>query len=238
MLPISTYLNETSTFTYELSIRVNSKTYIDRIIAFERAFLTLGEEYGFFVAVPFKSTVYLSLEPLLDKYEKERHISLEQRKTEALTLLNFEESKYLRNRVAYVGFDVRGVELTDGAPIAPLDYTDEEELRSARKMMELVTITGPLYEDLMDEFYWEEYLKVRIRSSANIWLETLPAVDDFSDDRDNRAVAGRVVPVFNSFLRALRALVEAEHGSVTLLDTFSEQVVEEGVLLGGEVVLS
>lgn len=236
MLPISTYLNETSTFTYELSIRVNSKTYIDRIIAFERAFLTLGEEYGFFVAVPFKPGVHLSLGPLLDKYEKERYISLEQRKTEALTLLNFSESKYLRNRVAYVGFDVRGAELTDGEPIASLDYTDEEQVRSARKMMELVTITGPLYEDLMDEFYWEEYLKVRIRSSANVWLEALPGADDFSDERDNREVAARVVPVFNSFLRALRALTEAEHGTLTLLDTFSEQVTEQGVMLGGELV--
>jgi hypothetical protein len=88
----------------------------------------------------------------------------------------------------------------------------------------------------MDEFYWEEYLKVRIRSSANIWLETLPAVDDFSEERDNRAVAGRVVPVFNSFLRALRALVEAEHGTLTLLDTFSAQVTEQGIMLGGKVV--
>ncbi|WP_020570793.1 hypothetical protein [Neolewinella persica] len=236
MQPISTYLNETSVFTYELSIRVNSKTYIDRIIAFERAFLTLGEEYGFFVAVPFKSGIHLSLGPLLDKYEKERHISLEQRKTEAISLLNFQESKYLRNRVAYVGLDVRGAEFTDGVPVAPIDFTDEEQLREARKMMELIPLTGPLYEDLMDEFYWEEYLKVRIRSSANIWLETLPAVDDFSDERDNRAVAGRVVPVFNAFLRALRALAEADHGSVTLVDTFSDLVTEEGVLLGGEVV--
>ncbi|MFT5999524.1 MAG: hypothetical protein ACI81P_001982 [Neolewinella sp.] len=237
MLPISTYLNETSTFTYELSIRINSKTYIDRIIAFERAFLTLGEEYGFFVAVPFKTGIHLSLEPLLEKYEKERYLSLEQRKTEAVTLLNFTESKYLRNRVAYVGLDVRGAEFTDGEPVAPLNFSDEEQLRSAQKMMELVTITGPLYEDLMDEFYWEEYLKVRIRSSANVWLETLPADEEnATPEQDNRAVAGRVVPVFNSYLRALRALVEAEHGGLTLVDTFSDQVTEAGVLLGGKVV--
>lgn len=237
MPPISTYLNDTSTFTYELSIRVNSKTYIERIIAFERAFLTLGAEYGFFVAVPFKPGIRLSLEPLLEKYEKERLVSLEQRKTEAIALLNFTESKYLRNRVAYVGLDVRGAEFTDGDPVAPPDLTDEEQLRSARKMMEVIPVTGPLYEDLMDEFYWEEFLSVRIRSSANIWLETLPAVDDdFSDERNNRSVAGKVVPVFNSFLRALRALAEAEHGGLTLVDTFSDKVTGEGILLGGEIV--
>jgi hypothetical protein len=236
MHPISTYLNETSVFTYELSIRINSKTYIDRIIAFERAFMTLGEEYGFFVAVPFKSGIHLSLGPLLDKYEKERFISIEQRKTEAISLLRFEESKYLRNRVAYVGLDVRGAEFTDGVPVAPINFADEEQLREARKMMELIPITGPLYEDLMDEFYWEEYLKVRIRSSANIWLETLSAGNDTNQDRDNRAVASGVVPVFNSYLRALRALVKLENGSLTLVDTFSEQVTEEGIMLGGEVV--
>ena len=76
MHPISTYLNETSVFTYELSIRIDSKTYIDRIIACERAFMALGEEYGFFVAVPFKSGIHLSLGPMLDKYDKERYLSL------------------------------------------------------------------------------------------------------------------------------------------------------------------
>ena len=237
MLPISNYLNETPTFTYDLSIRVNSKTYIDRIIAFERAFLTLGEEYGFFVAVPFKAGVHLSLEPLLEKYEKERHISLEQRKTEAVTLLNFEESKYFRNRVAYVGLDVRGAEFTDGVTVAPVDYADEQQLRAAKKMMELVTFTGPLYEDLMDEFYWEEYLRVRIKSSSNIWLETLTSgeEDGPQEEQDNRAVAARVVPVFNSFLRELRTLAEAENGSVVLVDSFSGQVTEKGISLDGKL---
>lgn len=235
MKPVTAYLNDTPTFTYELSIRVNSKTYIDRIIAFERAFLTLGEEYGMFVAVPFKQEVRLSLEPLLEKYEKERRASLEQRKTEVITLLNFDESKYFRNRVAYVGMDLRGAELEDGVEVAPIDVNDPLQLRSATKMMELITYSGPAYEDLMDEFYWEEYLKVRIKSSARIWLETIN--NDEGETVDNRAVAERVTPVFNGFLKAVRALAEADHGSLTLVDAFSELVTEEGVLLGGKVVV-
>jgi hypothetical protein len=131
---------------------------------------------------------------------------------------------------------MRGAEFTEGEPVTPLDFTDEEQVRSTRKMMELVTITGPLYEDLMDEFYWEEFLRIRIWSSANIWLETLPADEDLATlEEDNRAVAGGVVPVFNSCLRALRALAEAEYGGLTLVDAFSDQVTELGVLLGGNV---
>jgi len=234
MKPVTAYLNDTPTFTYELKIRVNSKTYIERIIAFERAFLTLGEEYGMFVAVPFKQEVRLSLEPLLEKYSKERTVSLEQRKTEAITLLNFTESKYLRNRVAYVGMDLRGAELEDGVEIAPIDVNDPLELRAATKMMELITYAGPAYEDLMDEFYWEEYLRVRIKSSAEIWLETIATGD--GETVANRAVAERVTPVFNGFLREVRKLAEAEHGSLTLVDAFSDLVTEEGILLGGKVV--
>jgi len=234
MKQVTAYLNETPTFTYELSIRVNSKTYIERIVAFERAFLTLGEEYGMFVAVPFKQEVRLSLEPLLEKYGKERFVSLEQRKTERITLLNFAESKYFRNRVAYVGMDLRGAELEEGVEIAPINVNDPLELRAATKMMELVTYAGPAYEDLMDEFYWEEYLRVRIKSSADIWLEAVKAEDGKSVD--NQAVAERVTPVLNGFLRELRKLAEAEHGSLTLVDAFSELVTENGVLLGGNVV--
>jgi hypothetical protein len=93
MKPTSTYLNDRATFTYELKIRINSRNYLERIIAFEKAFLVLGEASGLFVAVPFKTEAYLNMEPLLEKYEKERFLSMEQRKTEAVTLLNFEESK-------------------------------------------------------------------------------------------------------------------------------------------------
>jgi len=234
MKPVSAYLNDTPTFTYELSIRVNSKTYIERIIAFERAFLTLGEAYGMFVAIPFKTEVHLNLGPLLEKYEKERFLSLEQRKTEAITLLNFAESKYFRNRVAYVGMDLRGAELEDGVEIAPVNVADPLQLRAATKMMELITYAGPAYEDLMDEFYWEEYLKVRIKSSADIWLETV--VDEGGEAVDNQGVAARVSPVLNGFLREVRKLAEAEHGSLKLVDAFSDLVTEDGVLLGGEVV--
>lgn len=238
MKPVTAYLNETPTFTYELSIRVNSKTYIDRIIAFEKAFLTLGEAYGMFVAVPFKQEVHLNLVPLLEKYEKERHVSLEQRKTEAITLLNFAESKYFRNRVAYLGMDLRGAELEDGVEVAPIDVNDPLQHRAAKKMMELITYAGPAYEDLMDEFYWEEYLKVRIKSSASIWLEafTSDGGDAPGVTVDNEATAERVAPVLNGFLREVRALAEAEHGSLTLVDAFSDLVTEGGILLGGKVV--
>jgi len=49
-------------------------------------------------------------------------------------------------------------------------------------------------------------------------------------------VAERVTPGLNGFLREVRKLAEAEHGSVTLVDAFSDLVTEEGVLLEGEVV--
>lgn len=238
MKPVTAYLNDTPTFTYELSIRVNSKTYIESIIAFERAFLTLGEKYGMFVAVPFKTEVRLSLAPLLEKYEKERFLSLEQRKTEALTLLNFAESKYFRNRVAYVGMDLRGAELEDGTEVAPVDFSAPLQHRAATKMMELITYAGPAYEDLMDEFYWEEYLKVHIKSSATIWLETFTkgGGEEPAETVGNRAVAERVTPALNGFLREVRSLAEAQHGSLTLVDAFSDLVTEEGVLLDGKVV--
>lgn len=234
MKPTSAYLNDRSTFTYELKIRINSRNYLERIIAFEKAFLVLGEASGLFVAVPFKTEVYLNMEPLLEKYEKERFLSMEQRKTEAVTLLNFEESKYFRNRVAFVGLDLRGAELEDGIPVAPVDTTDSLELRSAAKMMQLVTVAGPLYEDLMDEFYWEEYLTVRVKSHANIWLEEI--VEE-GVVRDNRAVAEKMVPVLNGFLQELRTLAEAENGSLTLIDAGSELVTEAGVLLGGKIIV-
>ncbi len=234
MKPTSTYLNDRATFTYELKIRINSRNYLERIIAFEKAFLVLGEASGLFVAVPFKTEAYLNMEPLLEKYEKERFLSMEQRKTEAVTLLNFEESKYFRNRVAFVGLDLRGAELEDGIPVAPVDTTDPLELRSAAKMMQLVTVAGPLYEDLMDEFYWEEYLTVRVKSHANVWLEEI--VEE-GVVRDNRAVAETMVPVFNGFLQKLRALAEAENGSLTLTDAASELVTEAGVLLGGKIIV-
>ncbi|SEQ26820.1 hypothetical protein [Neolewinella agarilytica] len=234
MKPTSAYLNDRSTFTYELKIRINSRNYLERIIAFEKAFLVLGEASGLFVAVPFKTEVYLNMEPLLEKYEKERFLSMEQRKTEAVTLLNFEESKYFRNRVAFVGLDLRGAELEDGIPVAPVDTTDSLELRSAAKMMQLVTVAGPLYEDLMDEFYWEEYLTVRVKSHANIWLEEI--VEE-GVVRDNRAVAEKMVPVLNGFLQELRTLAEAENGSLALIDAGSELVTEAGVLLGGKIIV-
>ena len=234
MKPTSTYLNDRATFTYELKIRINSRNYLERIIAFEKAFLVLGEASGLFVAVPFKTEAYLNMEPLLEKYEKERFLSMEQRKTEAVTLLNFEESKYFRNRVAFVGLDLRGAELEDGIPVAPVDTTDPLELRSAAKMMQLVTVAGPLYEDLMDEFYWEEYLTVRVKSHANVWLEE---IEEEGVVRDNRAVAETMVPVFNGFLQKLRALAEAENGSLTLIDAGSELVTEAGVLLGGKIIV-
>ena len=233
MKTLSAYLSDTPVFTYELTIRVNSKNYLERIIAFEKDFLRMGEESGLFVAVPFKTEVNLRLEPLLEKYEKERFLSLEQRKTEALTLLNFEESKYFRNRVAYLGLDVRGAEFEDGHPIAPVDVFDPLELLAARKMMEIVPGASLPYEDLMDEFYWEEYLSVRIRSSASIWLEEL--VDAEGRQVDNSAVAERVTPLLNGFLKELRALAERENGGLRLLDAFSGLVTGEGVLVGGEV---
>jgi len=235
MKPTSAYLNDRSTFTYELKIRISSKNYLERIIAFEKAFLMLGEASGLFVAVPFKTEAYLNMEPLLEKYEKERFLSMEQRKTEAVTLLNFEESKYFRNRVAFVGLDLRGAELEDGVPITTVDTTDPMELRSEAKMMQLVTLAGPLYEDLMDEFYWEEYLTVRIKSFANIWLERIE--DEDGAVHDNRAVAETMAPVLNGFLQKLRALAEAENGSLTLVDASSDLVTEKGVLLGGELVM-
>jgi hypothetical protein len=101
-------------------------------------------------------------------------------------------------------------------------------------MMQLVTVAGPLYEDLMDEFYWEEYLTVRVKSHANVWLEEI--VEE-GVVRDNRAVAETMVPVFNGFLQKLRALAEAENGSLTLTDAASELVTEAGVLLGGKIIV-
>ena len=239
MKPISAYLNDRSTFTYELKIRINSRNYLERIIAFEKAFLVLGEASGLFVAVPFKTEVYLNMEPLLEKYEKERFLSMEQRKTEAVTLLNFEDSKYFRNRVAFVGLDLRGAELEDGIPIATVDTNDPLALRSAAKMMQLVTVAGPLYEDLMDEFYWEEYLTVRVKSHANIWLETIveEAEGEETVVKDNRTVAETMVPVLNGFLKELRDLAEAENGSLTLIDAGSDLVTETGVLLGGKIIV-
>ncbi|TXF91447.1 hypothetical protein FUA23_01770 [Neolewinella aurantiaca] len=213
--PLSSYLSESPVFTYELTIRVNRKTYIDRIVAFEQAFLRIGEEYGMFVAVPFKENINLSIEPLLEKYGKERYLSIEQRKTERLRLLNVEESKYFRNRVRYLGLDIRGAEFEDDITVAPVNHDDELEHRSALKMMELLPGPGLDYEDLMDEFYWEEDLRVRIKSSANIWLEEI--TNEAGDTTDNRAVAGRVLPVFNAWLKELEALVKAEKGSLKLI---------------------
>ncbi len=214
--PLSAYLSDGPAFTYELTIRVNRKTYTERIVAFEQAFLTLGEEYGMFVAVPFKAGINLSMGPLLEKYGNERTISIKQRKTERLRLLNFEESKYFRNRVRYLGLDVRGAEFEEGIMVEPINHDDELAHRAALKMMELAPGPGMDYEDLMDEFYWEEDLSFRIRSFANIWQETITSGggDEPETTTDNRAVAERVLPVFNEWLAKLEALVKAENGSL------------------------
>lgn len=217
--PLSAYLSEGPVFTYELTIRVNRKTYVDRIVAFEQAFLSLGEEYGMFVAVPFKQDINLSMEPLLEKYGKERFISIEQRKTERLRLLNFEESKYFRNRVRYLGLDVRGAEFEEGITVGPINHDDELEHRAAIKMMELIPGPGIDYEDLMDEFYWEEDLSVRIRSSANIWEETITSGGGDGPELtvDNREVSERVLPVFNAWLAEVEELAKAEKGSLKVV---------------------
>jgi|AntRauTorckE5430_2_1112549.scaffolds.fasta_scaffold00278_13 hypothetical protein len=237
--PLSAYLTDGPVFTYELTIRINSKTYLERLIAFEQDFLTLGEQYGMFVAVPHKADIHLSVPPLLEKYGKERFLSIEQRKVEQLRLLNLEESKYFRNRVLYLGLDVRGAEFEEGVVVAAVNHFDELEHRAARKLMELVPGPGRAYEDLMDEFYWEEDLRVRIKSSANIWLETITTGGDDSPEQqlDNRVVAGRVVPVFNAWLAAVRQLAEAEKGSLRLVDAFADNVTEEGILLDGKLLV-
>ena len=217
--PLSAYLSDGPAFTYELTIRVNRKTYVESIVAFEQAFLSLGEEYGMFVAVPFKEGINLSMGPLLEKYGKERSVSIEQRKTERLRLLNFEESKYFRNRVRYLGLDVRGAEFEDGITVAPINHDNELEHRAALKMMELTPGPGMDYEDLPDEFYWEEYLSVRIRSFANIWQETITSDggDEPETTTDNRAVAERVLPVLKEWLAKVEALAKAENGSLKLV---------------------
>ena len=214
--PLSAYLSDGPAFTYEFTIRVNRKTYVERIVAFEQSFLELGEEYGMFVAVPYKEGINLSMGPLLEKYGKERSVSIEQRKTERLRLLNFEESKYFRNRVRYLGLDVRGAEFEDGITVAPINHDNELEHRAACKMMELTPGPGMDYEDLPEEFYWEEDLSVRIRSFANIWQETITSGGGDEPERtvDNSAVADRVRPVFEAWLEELRTLVEAEGGSL------------------------
>lgn len=217
--PLSAYLSDGPVFTYEITIRVNRKTYVERIVAFEQAFLRLGEEYGMFVAVPFKQDINLSIEPLVEKYGKERSVSIEQRKTERLRLLNLEESKYFRNRVRYLGLDVRGAEFEDGITVAPIDYNNELEHRSAVKMMELTPGPGLDYEDLMDEFYWEEDLRVRVRSFANIWQKTISSGggDGPEFTVDNQEVLERVLPVFEAWLEEIRALVKSEGGSLVLV---------------------
>lgn len=236
---LSAYLTDGPVFTYELTIRINSKTYLERLIAFERAFLTFGEQYGMFVAVPHKADIHLSMPPLLEKYGNERFLSIEQRKVDQLRLLNLEESKYFRNRVSYLGLDVRGAEFEEGVVVAPVNHLDELEHRGARKMMELVPGPGRAYEDLMDEFYWEEDLRVRIKSSANIWLETITTEGDdhLAKKLDNRSVANRVVPVFNAWLAAITKLAEGEKGSVCLVDTFADNVTEQGILLEGKLIV-
>jgi len=217
--PLSAYLSDGPVFTYEITIRVNRKTYVERIVAFEQAFLRLGEEYGMFVAVPFKQDINLSIEPLVEKYGKERSVSIEQRKTERLRLLNLEESKYFRNRVRYLGLDVRGAEFEDGITVAPIDHDNELEHRAAVKMMELTPGPGLDYEDLMDEFYWEEDLRVRVRSFANIWQETISSGggDGPEFTVDNQEVSERVLPVFEAWLEEIRALVTSEGGSLVLV---------------------
>lgn len=214
--PLSAYLSDGPVFTYELTIRVNRKTYDERIVAFEQAFLRLGEEYGMFVAVPYKQDINLSIEPLLEKYGSERSVSITQRKTERLRLLNLEDSKYFRNRVRYLGLDVRGAEFEDGVTVAPINHDNELEHRAAVKMMEVIPGPGLDYEDLMDEFYWEEDLVVRIRSFANIWQETITSGggDGPEFTVDNKAVSERVLPVFKEWLKELEALVKAENGSL------------------------
>lgn len=216
---LSAYLSENPVFTYELTIRVTRTTYVERIIAFEQAFLRLGEEYGMFVAVPFKKDINLSMEPLLEKYVNERTVSIKQRKVERLRLLNLEESKYFRNRVRYLGLDVRGAEFEDGITVAPINHEDELEHLAALKMMELIPGPGLDYEDLMDEFYWEEDLRVRIKSCANIWQETVTTGggDEPEVTVDNRAVSERVLPVFNAWLEELRKLAKAEKGSLVAI---------------------
>lgn len=217
--PLSAYLSENPVFNYELTIRINSRNYLERIIAFEQAFLALGEEYGMFVAVPFKQNIHLSMAPLQEKYAKERFLSIEQRKTERLRLLNVEESKYFRNRVRYLGLDVREAELEEGITVAPVNHDDELEHLAAVKMMELTPGPGLEYEELMDEFYWEEDLRVRIKSSANIWLETITSGggDEPEVTVDNRAVSGRFLPIFNAWLEELRKLVKEEKGSLVAI---------------------
>lgn len=214
--PLSAYLSDGPVFQYELTIRVNRDTYLERIVAFEQAFLTLGEEYGMFVAVPFKQDINLSMGPLLEKYGKERSLSIEQRKTERLRLLNLEESKYFRNRVRYLGLDVRGAEFEYGITVAPINHENDLEHRAALKMMELTPGPGMDYEDLPPEFYWEEDLSVRIRSFANIWRETIHSGGGDRPEHtvDNRAVSARVLPVFNAWLAELEALVKREGGSL------------------------
>jgi hypothetical protein len=220
--------HDVNSFTFNFSVPVTNLTWKDKVVEFDLEFLKKGEKFGLF---------YL-MENILSDYERKRksnYIEIIDNYVELLSLRNYFPNEFT-SAYKFIGdFYINLPYIFDGRMICkPMKY---HKPFLGLGILEFENYPGIDISQYNKDESWNGTLHFSIDSSSNIWWEEILYFEN--DDckiLNNRPWAYRITPRFNSFLRDIKLKTKELGGTILLEEYNRKYVVEDGILLDGNII--
>ncbi len=233
----SHYIKNSSSINFSLKIPINEENYIQKILKFDSWFFEKGAQFGMYNFIETEKINRGETQKYINEYVSSREKRMFKRDAEFITLGGVFNWDYSLNLVKTQG--------TFHTINIPIFENGQWQYQSVNPFGILERESDVLYDDDLHDFkknkIWNNIVEIVFFSSSNIWYDEIEYTQleeylTFSPPVDNRPVAYRISPRFNSFLRELKTMTYSLEGEF-ILHTHSEKLSAEGyILLDGQVV--
>jgi len=233
-----------SIFTYLIVLPFDKKSSKEKILSLDEIILSFGHQFSIYDIS--KIIPNHTFEDILTNYLEDRKRNFFKKETieRNVGLIDFEQWEAFRKNILHDNHpwaEYTRIPIFDEGKII---YTDINAslYRTEPNIIDLDVHADYSYEKLQNKPDLEFDTNLSITSYNNIWKQTLEVIQENGSLRtpekpfNNRPIAYRIVPRFNSFLRGITRKVKELGGSIVLDDYRREFVNIDGILLDGEII--
>jgi len=231
-------------FSYVIILPLNKISFKEKVLSMDEVILRLGNRFGIYDIS--KIIPNHTFEDILTNYLGDRKRNFFKKETikRYVGLIDFEQWEAFRKNILHgnhLWAEYTRIPIFDEGKII---YTDINAslYRTEPNIIDLDVHADYSYEKLQNKPDLEFDTNLSITSYNNIWKQTLEVIQENGSLRtpekpfNNRPIAYRIVPRFNSFLRGITRKVKELGGSIVLDDYRREFVNIDGILLDGEII--
>ncbi|PLK44262.1 hypothetical protein [Emticicia sp. TH156] len=234
----SPYINHFMAFDFSIEIPLNEENYKQKILEFDACLFEKGAEFGIYNFIEAEKIYKGEAHKYINDYVASRTENMFKPETEGITLGGIYHWDYYLNSVnPKTSFTTINIPVFDNGEwqykaVDPFGlFTYDSALQNFESHLDYKTKSK-----------WNNIVEIEFFSQSNIWYDEIEYSQlerrymIFDPPADNRPVAYRISPRFNSFLRDLKSKTYSLGGKY-ILNVPSSKLSDDGyILLDGQVI--